>query len=103
LNRREVRATDFIRVRDDAGSVEDAWAREYRNEDETPGRAERVLELSRDGAKRWFVSMERRLSEGVYYAPQDRTLTYRQVLQAQVWRLARHIRGEDTYEPFILP
>ncbi|MFZ4739415.1 MAG: CRISPR-associated endonuclease Cas1 [Bradymonadia bacterium] len=103
LNRREVRATDFIRVRDDAGSVEDAWAREYRNEDETPGRAERVLELSRDGAKRWFVSMERRLSEGVYYAPQDRTLTYRQVLQAQVWRLARHIRGEDTYEPFVVP
>ena len=103
LNRREIRASDFVRVRDDAGSIEDEWARAFRSEDEAPSKAERVLELSREGAKRWFVSMERRWTDEVYYAPQDRQLTLRQVVQAQVWRLARHIRGEEEYQAFILP
>ena len=102
LNRREVRLSDFTRTRDEA-SVEDEWARAQRGEDEAPDAAERTLELSREGAKRWFTAMERRLAERFYYAPTGQSLTLAQVMQAQVWRLARHFESGETYEAFTAP
>lgn len=64
------------------------------------GAAERRIVFTRVGVKKWLSAFERRMEEGIEYVRQGRRLTYRQVLREQVYLLARHLLGEDEYEPF---
>jgi len=102
LNRRELRLSDFTRTQENA-DIEAEWARAQRGEDEAPDPSERTLELSREGSKRWFMAMERRLNERFDYPATGQSLTLSQILQAQVWRLARHFEGTSDYEPYVMP
>ncbi|MDI7268123.1 MAG: CRISPR-associated endonuclease Cas1 [Myxococcota bacterium] len=52
-------------------------------------------------ALRWFVTLfERRLSKAVLYPPTGTRLPYRQVIEQQVRRLARHVLGREQYACF---
>ena len=80
--------------------VEEAWERDDA-EGAGPARpARRRLLLTPEGARRWFVSYERRLSEQAYYPDQGRRLSYRQILREQVYLFARHLKGEAVYTSF---
>lgn len=99
FNTRALAPRDFVPVAGDDAPVEEAWERE---ESEATGEEAptRKLVLTPDGARRWLTAFERRLSEQAQYPPQNRRLTYRQVLREQVYLLARHLKGEEEYQPF---
>jgi CRISPR-associated protein Cas1 len=50
-------------------------------------------------AVKWFVTLfERRLAKAVRYEPTGNQLPYRQIIEQQVRRVARHVLGRETYE-----
>ena len=59
--------------------------------------------LDREAARRFLVAYERLLAVPTWYAPQSRRLTLRQIVQEQIYALARHLRGEADYVPFAPP
>ncbi len=123
LNTRAIGTRDFLRL--DAvvdTPAEDEWAREQAEADvlglgdgeETVDEEEfatgerasappRALILREEGVKKWFMAWERRLGERAWYAPQQRHLTYRQILRAEAYTFARFVRGEAEWEPFRIP
>lgn len=88
LHRRTVRLGDFAAVEPTASPVEDTWA---------GAPAAPMPRLDREATRRFIVAYERKLQETVWYAPQVRHLTRRQIVQAQVYRLAAHVRGDTPY------
>ena len=102
LNRRTIRATDFTPATDEDAPVEEAWERAEAESNPNAPEPRRKLIFNREAVKRFLVAYERRLLDRVFYAPQGRQLTYRQVIQEQVYRYSRHIRGEGTYEPYVM-
>ncbi|MBI2567092.1 MAG: CRISPR-associated endonuclease Cas1 [Candidatus Schekmanbacteria bacterium] len=52
------------------------------------------------GVRKWVSAVEQRMLVRAVYSPRDESLTYRQIMREQVYRLARHVRGEDEYEPY---
>lgn len=101
INTRALRPADFVPASEEDAPAEEAWEREEA-EHEDEARPRRKLLLTGDGVKRWIAAFEKRLGEQVYYPLQDRRLSYRQILQEQVWLLARHLKGEAEYEPFLV-
>ena len=105
INKRIIRPDDFAPAEgEDAEEavVEEDWERaetEQAGQNAPPPR--RRLLLSSHGAKQWFTAYERRLEGVSYYAPQDRRLSYRQIIREQVYLVCRHLRGEADYEPFV--
>ena len=67
-------------------------------EDAGPG--EPVV-IRREAVSRFVALVERRLRSQVRYAPQDRRLTFRQIIEQQVRAFARLVLGQsDRYEPY---
>ena len=100
FNTKALRPEDFVPTDLEEAPVEEAWERA---EQDDPGATapRRKLVLTQQGARRWFVAFDRRLDEVTTYPLQDRRLSYRQILREQVYLLARHLRGEQEYEPFV--
>lgn len=105
LNKRIVRAADFLPVEDEDAPIEELWEREenrrHESADDVAATRRRTLVLSQEGVRRWLVQYERRLQEISLYAPQARQLSYRQIVQEQVYRFARQVRGEEEYQPYL--
>lgn len=93
LNRGSIRIGDFTAGEPSASPVEDAWPSAAADR---PPSAPRI---GREAAKRFLVAYERKLLETAWYTPAARNLTRRRIVQEQVYRLARHFRGEAEYEP----
>lgn len=105
-NTKTIRASDFEKAEAADASIEEAWeAEEYEEDSETgatpPPR--RPLIFLRPGVKKWLTAYERRLHERSRYEPRDASLELEDIARAQVHLLARHLRGEETYTPFLSP
>ncbi len=93
INRRRVRPADFeVAIEEVEESVGDGDVEGPPDAPTTPR-----LTFRRDGVLKWVSEMEARLNTPIEYAPRGLRLSYRDALEAQVYRLARHVRGEDAY------
>ncbi|MBM3274463.1 MAG: CRISPR-associated endonuclease Cas1, partial [Candidatus Sericytochromatia bacterium] len=99
VNTLAITPADFVALAAEESPIEDEWEREE-NEGEGGEPARRRIVFTPMGVKKWLTAFERRLSETVVYPPTGTRITYRQVMREQVYRLARHLRGEGEYEPF---
>jgi len=61
---------------------------------------ERPILFEREGMKKFLSKFEERVRERVFYPPSEQRLTYAQVIENQVRRMARSILGTDRYEAF---
>lgn len=98
INRKEVAVEDFEELHDDAdiASVEDA-------ESEGPDRVERAVWLGPTGRRIFFRAWGRRLRETHFYPIRQQTLMLEEVMQQQVYQLARVISGDQAqYQPFVV-
>ena len=101
LNTGALAKRHFLPVDEDDAPVEEEWEREELAEHGDAGGARRKLILTPEGSKRWFTAYERRLGERTYYEQQGRQLSYRQAIREQVYLLARHLRDEEPYGPYV--
>jgi len=69
---------------------------DFVDEDETEG-----VTMKRDALRYFLELFERRMDKMTAYAPQGRSLPWRQVIVEQVRRLARDFLGGETYEAFV--
>jgi CRISPR-associated protein Cas1 len=99
VNTREIQAADFARAGDEEAPVEDQWEREEAERGEVE--PTRRVAITQAGIRKWLTAYERRLAELAHYPRLDVRLSYRQIIREQVNLLARHIRGEEEYQPFI--
>lgn len=108
LNTQTIRASDFLPL--PSAEEDDPYSLSYEPEDPFSGDersslpaepSERHLVLAPDAVKKWFSAYERRLQEETFYAPQVRHLTFRQILQEQVFLFARALKQEAEYRPFL--
>jgi CRISPR-associated protein Cas1 len=100
INRREVAPEDFEEPLDEA---EFAAADEAEAEGPEPDRPGRPVWLGPSGRKVFFRAWGRRLRETHFYAVRGQTLTLEEIMQQQVYQLARVIGGEqERYEPFVV-
>lgn len=98
VNRREVTPEDFEEPPDE---VEAAWADD--SEPEPAAAPARAVWLGETGRRVFFRAWGRRLRETHVYEPRGQALTLEEIIQQQVYHLARVIRGEDSaYEPFVV-
>jgi CRISPR-associated protein Cas1 len=98
VNRREVAPEDFEELHDDAeiAGVEDT-------EGEAAEAAGKAVWLGPTGRRIYFRAWGRRLRETHFYPIRRQTLTLEEIMQQQVYQLARVITGEqDTYQPFVV-
>jgi CRISPR-associated protein Cas1 len=98
VNRREVAPEDFEQPPDE---VEAAW-----EEGEPPAGAPpsaRAVWLGETGRRVFFRAWGRRLRETHYHDWRGQTLAFEEILQQQVYHLARVIRGDEpAYRPFVV-
>lgn len=64
--------------------------------------AERPVVLDDAGRRAFLLAWETRLSERFRHPDSQESVTYRRVFELQVRSLARHIKGEATYRPFLV-
>jgi CRISPR-associated protein Cas1 len=72
-----------------------------RGEETSEAGPPRRVKITSAGLKKWLLAFERRLDEVTFYEGTGTRLSYRQILREQVYRLARHLRGERPYQPFL--
>jgi CRISPR-associated protein Cas1 len=95
VNRREVAPEDFEEPPEEVGA---AWAEEEPTERPATPRA---VWLGEPGRRVFFRAWGRRLAETHFYPRRGQALTLEDIVQQQVYHLARVIRGEDpAYDPF---
>jgi CRISPR-associated protein Cas1 len=96
INRREVAPEDFEEPVDEAELAELGEPGP-----EEAGTAPRAVWLGPSGRKVFFRAWGRRLRETHFYSARQQTLTLEEIIQQQVYQLARVIGGEqERYEPF---
>jgi CRISPR-associated protein Cas1 len=118
VNTRAILASDFEQaLPEETEGEERIWAEEQEDaeeragvdpedlpprgeESDDPGPPRRVT-ITSAGLKKWLLGFERRLDEVCFYEGTGTRLSYRQILREQVYRLARHLRGERPYQPFL--
>ncbi|MBM3269817.1 MAG: CRISPR-associated endonuclease Cas1 [Candidatus Sericytochromatia bacterium] len=99
VNTRAITPADFVALAPDDSPIEDEWEREECDGPEAEPPRRRIV-FTPGGVKKWLTAFERRLAESAVYPPTGQRLTYRQIMREQVYRLARHLKGEGEYEPF---
>ena len=63
---------------------------------------DRPIVLDDEGRARFIREFEARLADPFQHPDSDERVTYRRCIELQVRRLARALRGVDTYRPFIV-
>lgn len=97
VNRREVVPEDFEQPPDEVDAV---WAEEAAGDESEPARA---VWLGETGRRVFFRAWSRRLQETHFYAPRRQRLTFEEIVQQQVYLLARVLRGEEGgYRAFVV-
>jgi CRISPR-associated protein Cas1 len=99
INRREVAREDFEELHDEA----ELAAVGEEEEGDPPPADERAVWLGPSGRKVFFRAWGRRLRETHFYPIRQQTLTLEEIMQQQVYQIARVLRGEETvYRPFVV-
>ena len=70
---------------------------------ESPTREDYPILLSHTGMKKFITQYEGRLREKVYFIPSGKRLLFKDIVSEQARLLARHVRGEQQYEPYKMP
>jgi CRISPR-associated protein Cas1 len=97
VNRRELAREDFEEFADEA----DALAAGEEGGEAAP--AERPVWLGATGRKIFFRAWGRRLRETHYYEIRRQTLPLEEIMQQQVYQIARLLKGEvERYQPFLI-
>lgn len=98
INRREVALEDFEELYDE-GELTDLGAEEA----DPGGRGQRAVWLGPSGRRVFFRAWGRRLRETHFYQTRGQTLTLEEIMQQQVYHLARLLsREEDQYRAFVV-
>ena len=98
INRREVAVEDFEELHDAAELA--AVGEEEGGEAEA---ADRAVWLGPTGRRVFFRGWGRRLRETHFYAVRQQTLTLEEIMQQQVYQVARLLRGEaQGYQAFVI-
>ncbi|MBF0121388.1 MAG: CRISPR-associated endonuclease Cas1 [Desulfobacterales bacterium] len=95
INKKIIRATDFYRPEDKEPAAFD-FVEEGRSVKDYP------ILLTHVGMKKFIMQYESRLEEKVYYALKEQTLSYRAICLEKVRMLARYLKSEEDYIPFIM-
>lgn len=98
VNRRELAREDFEEFQDEADALEAG---------EEPPEAEpgvgRPVWMGPTGRKIFFRAWGRRLRETHFYEPRRQALTLEEIMQQQVYQIARLLKGEaPRYTPFLI-
>ncbi|MBW2059771.1 MAG: CRISPR-associated endonuclease Cas1 [Deltaproteobacteria bacterium] len=93
INRGVITSKDFIRQQDVEPPPPGV-------ELESPSMEDYPILLSHVGMKKFIAQFESRLREKVFYLPTERRIRFREVVLEQARLLARHVRGEEAYEPY---
>ncbi len=97
VNRREVVLEDFEQPPDE---VEAVWADGSGAEE---GGSASAVWLGETGRRVFFRAWSRRLQETHFYPPRSQRLTFEEIVQQQVYLLARALRGEEeAYRAFVV-
>jgi CRISPR-associated protein Cas1 len=67
---------------------------------ESPGREDYPILLSHVGMKKFITQYEARVREKTFYLRLEKRIEFRDVVLEQARLLARHVRGEEAYEPY---
>jgi CRISPR-associated protein Cas1 len=108
VNRREVAAEDFEELHDDAelAAVGDEEGEAAKGSDRpacASSHADRAVWLGPTGRRVFFRAWGRRLRETHFYPVRQQTLTLEEIMQQQVYQLARLLKGEaEQYQAFVL-
>lgn len=94
INRRQMVPGDFLYQEDVEMPAELAG-------DEPPAREDYPVLLRPESIRKWILVYEQTLRQRVLYPPLGTQITWRQVVLEQARRLARHIKAEEIYEPFV--
>lgn len=95
LNTRTITMRDF-HVQDDAPPLPQDGELEVVAPSDYP------ILLTYEGTKKWITMYEKRLQELTFYPVTEQRLSYRQICEQQVRLLIRHLKEEETYQPFTL-
>jgi len=98
INRREVAAEDFEELHDDAelAAVADEEGEQAKGND-------RAVWLGPTGRRVFFRAWGRRLRETHFYPVRQQTLMLEEIMQQQVYQLARLLKGEaEQYQAFVI-
>jgi len=93
INRRWITPYDFY-IPDGRSTLSDD------EELEDPSPEDYPIILTAEGMKKFITHFENRLSERVFYIPLDKRLRYRDICLEQARMLARHLKGEENYQPY---
>jgi len=93
VNRGVIRSKDFFKQ-------EDVEPPPPGVELEEPGKEDYPILLSHLGMKKFIAQYEARLRERIFHIPIEKKISFRDVVLEQARLLARHVRGEEDYEPF---
>jgi CRISPR-associated protein Cas1 len=97
VNRRELVPEDFDELQEDADAP---WGEE--DEAAAPAPGSRGVWLNESGRRVFFRAWGRRLRETVFYEPRGHTLSLEQIMEQQVYHLARVVKGvEPGYRSFV--
>jgi CRISPR-associated protein Cas1 len=97
VNRREVVPEDFEQPPDE---VEVVWGDGAGSEE---GESASAVWLGETGRRVFFRAWSRRLQETHFYPPRRQRLTFEEIVQQQVYLLARVLRGEEeSYRAFVV-
>jgi len=98
INRREVAREDFEELHDDA-----EFAALGEADSESADVAQPAVWLGPTGRRVFFRAWGRRLHETHFYAVRQQTLALEEIMQQQVYQVARVLKGEETtYRPFLV-
>ncbi len=99
INRREIALDDFENPPEE---VESAWARkdEVEESNESAGSANPVW-LNEAGRKVFFRGWGRRWRDTLYFPLFQEVRTLEEIARQQVYLLARDLKGEAEYQPFV--
>lgn len=93
LNRRQIVPGDFLYQEDVELPPEVAG-------DEPPAREDYPVLLRPESIRKWILVYEQTLRQRVLYPPLGAQVTWRQAVLEQARLLARHIKGDEAYQPF---
>jgi CRISPR-associated protein Cas1 len=103
VNRREVAPEDFEELHDDPSTDSGLSADLAGLDEEATTSTERAVWLGPTGRRVFFRAWGRRLRETHFYAVRGQTLMLEEIMQQQVYQLARLLKGEiREYQAFVV-
>ncbi|MBF0227856.1 MAG: CRISPR-associated endonuclease Cas1 [Desulfobacterales bacterium] len=95
LNKKIIRYTDFYKPDEQEPAAFD-FAEEYPDKNGYP------IILTHTGMKKFITHFSSYINQTVLYLPQGKMLTYKNIFLEQVRLLARQLKDEDEYTPYIM-